>query len=120
MRSEVLRDRILVFTPKGDVIELPDGATPLDFAYAVHTAIGNHATGARVNGNAALHPLDRPLQSGDIVEVIVDQKRKGPSSDWLSFVRTTNARTKIRDALRGTLKTKMASWMSAAMPRRRG
>jgi len=120
LRSEILRDRILVFTPKGDVIELPDGATPLDFAYAIHTDIGHHATGARVNGSAALHPLDRPLQNGDMVEIVMDPKRKGPSPDWLAVVRTTNARAKIRDALRGTLKTKIASWVNAAMPKKRG
>ncbi|MDO8599657.1 MAG: RelA/SpoT family protein [bacterium] len=119
LRSEVLRDRILVFTPRGDVIELPEGATPLDFAYAIHTDVGNHATGARVNGSTSLHPLERPLQNGDMVEIIVDAKRKGPSQDWLSSVRTTNARTKIRDSLRGTLQTRVASWMSAAMPKRK-
>ncbi len=119
MRLEVLRDRILVFTPKGDVIELPEGATPLDLAYAIHTEIGNHATGARVNGTSSLHPLDQPLRNGDMVEILVDPKRKGPSADWLSSVRTTNARSKIRDALRGTLKTKVASWVSATMPKRK-
>ncbi|MBI4449521.1 bifunctional (p)ppGpp synthetase/guanosine-3',5'-bis(diphosphate) 3'-pyrophosphohydrolase, partial [Candidatus Uhrbacteria bacterium] len=119
IRSEVLRDRILVFTPKGDVIELPEGATPLDFAYAIHTDIGNRATGARVNGSASLHPLEKPLRNGDMIEVIVDPKRKGPSADWLSFVRTTQARTKIRDALRGTLRTKVASWVMQAVPRKK-
>jgi len=118
IRSEVLRDRILVFTPKGDVIELPEGATPLDFAYAIHTDIGNRATGARVNGSASLHPLDKPLRNGDMIEVIVDPKRKGPSADWLSFVHTTQARTKIRDALRGTLKTKVATWVAHAVSKR--
>lgn len=117
--KEVLRDRILVFTPKGDVIDLPEGATPLDFAYAIHSAIGNHAIGSRVNGSASLHPLDRPLQSGDIVEIIMDPKRKGPSPDWLSFVRTTRARSKIRDALRGTLRSKMAGWMQGPVPKKR-
>ncbi|MBI4434361.1 bifunctional (p)ppGpp synthetase/guanosine-3',5'-bis(diphosphate) 3'-pyrophosphohydrolase [Candidatus Uhrbacteria bacterium] len=119
IKTEILRDRILVFTPKGDVIELPEGATPLDLAYAIHTEIGNHATGARVNGTASLHPLNQPLRNGDMVEVLTDPKRKGPSADWLSSVRTTNARSKIRDALRGTLKTKVASWVSATMPKRK-
>jgi GTP pyrophosphokinase len=119
VRLEVLRDRILVFTPRGDVIELPEGATPVDFAYAIHTEIGNHTIGARVNGTPSLHPLEQPLRNGDMIEIITDPKRKGPSADWLAFVRTTNARSKIRDALRGTLKTKVATWVSQATGRKR-
>lgn len=119
MRLEVLRDRILVFTPKGDVIELPEGATPLDFAYAIHTDIGNRTTGARVNGTTSLHPLEQPLQNGDMVEILVDPKRKGPSADWLSSVRTTHARSKIRDSLRGSLKTTVANWVGQATGRKR-
>lgn len=119
LKYEVLRDRILVFTPKGDVIELPEGATPIDFAYAIHTNIGNHTIGARVNGTSALHPLDRALQRGDMVEILVDPKRSGPNPDWLSFVRTVRAREKIRDALRGTLRTTVASWVGQATARKR-
>lgn len=119
IKSEVLRDRILVFTPKGDVIELPEGATSLDFAYAIHTDIGNHTTGARVNGTTSLHPLEQPLRNGDMVEILTDPKRKGPSADWLSSVRTTHARSKIRDSLRGTLKTTVASWIGQATARKR-
>lgn len=119
LRLEVLRDRILVFTPKGDVIDLPEGATPIDLAYAIHSDIGNHATGARVNGATALYPLDKPLENGDMIEIIVDPKRKGPSSDWLTTVRTNNARGKIRDMLRGNLKLKMASWIGHVTPKKR-
>ncbi|MDO8463141.1 MAG: RelA/SpoT family protein [bacterium] len=104
LKTEVFRDRILLFTPRGDVIDLPEGATPLDFAYQIHTDVGNRTIGARVNGHAALHPLDRPLNSGDIVEIITDPKRKGPSQDWLHIVRTTHARSKIKEALRVQLR----------------
>lgn len=119
LKYEMLRDRILVFTPKGDVIELPEGATPIDFAYAIHTTIGHHTIGARVNGASALYPLDRTLQRGDMVEILVDQKRNGPNPDWLLSVRTVRAREKIRDALRGTLKTTIANWVATAIPKRK-
>lgn len=119
LKLEVLHDRILVFTPKGDVIDLPIGSTAIDFAYNVHSDIGNHATGARVNGATVLYPLDKPLENGDMIEIITDPKRKGPSSDWLTTVRTNNARGKIRDALRGSLKSKMASWIDHVTPKRR-
>lgn len=115
LKHEVLQDRIMVLTPKGDVIDLPDGATPLDFAYAVHSDIGNHAIGARVNGNHALAALDRLLENGDRVEIIVDPKRAGPSPDWLSTVKTANARAKIREALRGSIRMKVTGWVQAAL-----
>ncbi|MFH1430491.1 MAG: RelA/SpoT family protein [Candidatus Uhrbacteria bacterium] len=110
LKLDVLCDRILVFTPKGDVIELPEGATPLDFAYAIHSEVGNTAMGARVNGNTALYPLDKPLTNGDLIEIICDPKRKGPSMDWLGVVRTTQARTKIKDALRSNARTRISDW----------
>ncbi|MDO8425429.1 MAG: RelA/SpoT family protein [bacterium] len=113
LKTEVLRDRILVFTPRGDVIDLPEGATPLDFAYQIHTGIGHRAIGARVNGKQALQPLDKPLQSGDLVEIITDPKRKGPSPDWLYIVRTTYARAKIKEALRAQLRNQTSSWDAA-------
>lgn len=100
LKTEVLRDRILIFTPKGDVIDLPEGATPLDVAYAIHSDLGNHAIGARVNGQSKLHPLDAPLTSGDLVEVLTDPRRKGPSPDWLHIVKSVHARAKIKEALR--------------------
>ncbi|MBI4434156.1 bifunctional (p)ppGpp synthetase/guanosine-3',5'-bis(diphosphate) 3'-pyrophosphohydrolase [Candidatus Uhrbacteria bacterium] len=119
LKYEVLRDRILVFTPKGDVIDLPEGATPLDFAYAVHSDIGNHAVGARINGGHAFAALDRSLDNGDLVEIVVDPKRAGPSPDWLSVVKTTHARAKIRDALRGNIRTRVTGWVAAALRTRR-
>jgi GTP pyrophosphokinase len=96
IKFDVFRDRIFVFTPKGDVFDLPENATPVDFAYAVHTEIGHKAIGALVNDKMAT--LDQPLNNGDLVEIIIDKKRKGPNRDWLKFVKTNRARDKIRQA----------------------
>ncbi|MBI4513274.1 MAG: bifunctional (p)ppGpp synthetase/guanosine-3',5'-bis(diphosphate) 3'-pyrophosphohydrolase [Gemmatimonadetes bacterium] len=93
LRIDLCQDEIFVFTPKGDVKQLPRGATPIDFAFAVHTAIGVHCAGARVDGR--LVPLSRELQSGDTVEILTDPKQT-PSRDWLGFVKTARARQKIR------------------------
>ena len=96
IKFDVFRDRIFVFSPKGDVFDLPEHATPIDFAYAVHTEIGNKATGALVNDKMAA--LSQPLENGDLVEIITDKKRKSPNRDWLDFVKTNRARDKIRQA----------------------
>ncbi|HEX6065233.1 MAG TPA: bifunctional (p)ppGpp synthetase/guanosine-3',5'-bis(diphosphate) 3'-pyrophosphohydrolase [Longimicrobiales bacterium] len=93
LRIDLFQDEIFVFTPKGDVKQLPKGATPIDFAFAVHTDVGLHCAGARVNGRIA--PLARELKNGDSVEVITDPRQK-PSRDWLAFVKTARARQKIR------------------------
>lgn len=101
VKLDVFQDRIFVFSPQGDVFELPKGATPIDFAYAVHTDIGNKASGALVNDKMA--GLDYELKNGDLVEVIVDKNRKGPNYDWTKFVKTKRARDKIKqNASRGT------------------
>ncbi len=92
LKIDFLRDRIFVLTPKGDVINLPEGATPVDFAYAVHTDIGATASGARVNGKMVA--LDYELRNGETVEIIT-QKNKKPSRDWMTFVKTSQARKKI-------------------------
>ncbi len=94
IKIDIFQDRIFVFTPKGDVIDLPENATPVDFAYHIHTQIGNTATAARINNQIA--PLDTALKSGDMVEIITDKNRKGPNRDWLKFVKTTSAREKIK------------------------
>jgi GTP pyrophosphokinase len=94
VKIDLFQNEVFVFTPKGDVIDLPAGATPVDFAFRIHTDVGYHTTGAKVNGR--LVPLSHSLQSGDIVEVTTNKNSAGPSRDWLSFVRTSNARTKIR------------------------
>lgn len=97
LRIDFFQDRIFVFTPKGDVIELPEGATPIDFAYAIHSEIGNQAVGARVSDRFV--GLDAPLANGDVVEITI-QKGKKPSSKWLELARTSMAKHQIRKALR--------------------
>ncbi len=96
-KIDLFRDRVFALTPKGDVIELPKGATPVDFSYKIHSEVGNRAVGAKVNGVIAR--LDSELRSGDVVEILM-QKNKQPSASWLSFVKTAAARTGIRAALR--------------------
>lgn len=102
MKIDVFQDRIFVFTPQGDVIDLPVDATPVDFAYAIHTEVGNKCTAARIND--VMRNLDTPLQSGDIVEIITDKNRRGPNPDWLKFAKTRHARSKIKDGTKSTVK----------------
>ena len=97
LRMDLFQGEIFIFTPGGDVKTLPLGATPIDFAYSVHTEVGQHCAGARVNGRIA--PLSRELKSGDTVEIITDS-RKRPSRDWLAFVKTSRARGRIRQWIR--------------------
>ncbi len=97
LKIDFFRKRIFVFTPKGDVIDLPEEATPVDFAYAVHTEIGNRCSGAKVNGK--MSSLSQPLKNWDMVEIIVD-KNKRPSRDWLEFVKTSMARSRIKSWLK--------------------
>ncbi len=96
LRSDFFNHRVFVFTPKGDVVDLPIGASPVDFAYAIHSEIGNHLAAARVNGK--LVTLDTELRNGDIVEIVTRPTAK-PSRRWLSFARTALARRKIRQSL---------------------
>ncbi len=97
LKVDLYQDEIFVFTPRGDVKRLPKGATPIDFAFAVHTEVGQHCQGARINGRIA--PLHRPLKNGDTVEVITSPQAK-PSRDWLAHVQTARARHKIRQWIR--------------------
>ena len=94
VKKEVFQNTIYVFTPLGDVIELPNGSTPIDFAYKVHTNVGDKATGAIVNSNMV--PLDYKLKSDDIVKIITNNNSTGPSREWLNIVRTTQAKSKIK------------------------
>ncbi|MEG1476522.1 MAG: bifunctional (p)ppGpp synthetase/guanosine-3',5'-bis(diphosphate) 3'-pyrophosphohydrolase [Oscillospiraceae bacterium] len=95
IKSELLPEEVFVFTPKGDVINLPARATVIDFAYAIHSAVGNRMVGAKVNGRIV--PIDHKVVTGEIIEVITGPKDKGPSRDWLSIVTTSEARNKIRN-----------------------
>jgi GTP pyrophosphokinase len=96
LKTDFFKDRIFALTPTGDVIDLPVGATPIDFAYHIHSWLGDHCVGARINNR--LVPLDRQLQSSDIVEILT-QKNKKPSASWLDFVKTNHAKHYIKKAL---------------------
>jgi len=97
LKVDFFKDRIFVLTPKGDIIDLPEGATPIDFAYQVHTEIGNQAAGAKANGK--LVPLNYNLKSGEVVEILT-QKGKLPSSSWLEFVKMSETKKRIEEILR--------------------
>ncbi|MFA6466785.1 MAG: RelA/SpoT family protein [Patescibacteria group bacterium] len=97
IKNDLFLTQIFVFTPKGDVVELPENATPLDFAYYIHTAIGNQCVGAKINHQMV--SLDTRLKSGDVVEIMTDKNRKKPNSDWINMVATSMAKSKIRSEL---------------------
>ncbi len=110
LKIDIFRNRIFVFTPKGDVIDLPEESTCVDFAYAIHTDIGNMCIGAKINEEVA--PLERVLKNGDMVEILMDKSRKGPNPDWIKFVKTRHAKSKVRQYAR----SKISSWIKGILP----
>lgn len=114
LKVDFFNNRIFTFTPRGDVIDLPEDATPVDFAYSIHSDIGNTCTAARVNDLYV--SLDTPLRSGDVVEIVVDKNRKGPSPDWLKSVKTHVARSHIKNSLKGS---GLNEWIKKLLPHRK-
>ena len=112
MKVDFLQTRIFVFTPKGDVIDLPEGATPVDFAYHIHTDIGNKCNGAMVNDKMV--SLDTELKNGDVIEIMLNKNRKEPNADWLDFVKTHTAKEHIK----GAQKKKRMSWIKNVLPKK--
>ncbi len=111
IKLDLFKHRIFVFTPKNDVIDLPEDSTPIDFAYHIHTEVGNRTTRAKVNGKNA--PLSAKLQNGDIVEIITDKQKKGPDMNWLDYAKTSLARSKIKHYNR----KKLSNWEKRLVPR---
>lgn len=113
IKVNFLQTRIFVFTPKGDVIDLPEGATPVDFAYHIHTEIGHKCNGAVVNDKMV--SLDTELKNGDVVEIQIDKNRKGPNEDWLDFVQTHTAKGHIRSFAK---RRKIPDWIKSVLPKK--
>jgi GTP pyrophosphokinase len=111
IKVDFLQNRIFVFTPKGDVLDLPEDATPVDFAYHIHSDIGNKCGGALINDK--IMSLDTPLKNGDVVEILIDKNRKGPNEDWLQFVKTHSAAYHIKSYN----KSRVTEWLKLMIPK---
>ena len=103
LKTELFEDEVYVFTPKGAIKVLPRGATPIDFAYSIHAEIGNHMTGAKINSKMV--PIITPIKNGDIIEIITSDNSKGPSMDWLKFVKSSQAKNRIQQWFKKEKKT---------------
>ena len=103
LKTELFVDEVYVFTPKGAIKVLPRGATPIDFAYSIHAEIGNHMTGAKINSKMV--PIITPIKNGDIIEIITSENSKGPSLDWLKFVKSSSAKNRIQQWFKKEKKT---------------
>lgn len=112
LKIEFFKNRIFIFTPEGDVIDLPEDSTPIDFAYHIHSELGSSCSGARINEKIA--SLDTLLKSGDMVEIITNKNKKNPSKDWLDFVKTSTAKSKIKSALTAQKKGMIGKAIQAA------
>jgi len=115
LKIDFFKNRIFVLTPKGDIVDLPEGATPVDFAYHVHTDIGNHCTGAKINGKMVT--VSTPLKNGDVVEILIDRK-KDPSRDWLKFAKTNLARSNIKKGTKKGFLENLTSKISPTMAKK--
>ena len=98
LKIDFFKNHIFAFTPRGDVIDFPEDSTPIDFAYQVHSEIGNQAMGAKANGKMVT--LDYKIKNGDVIEIITSKEKKNPNRDWLRFVRTTLAKSQIKKSLK--------------------
>lgn len=98
LKIDFFKNHIFAFTPKGDIIDLPEEATPIDFAYAIHSEIGDAAVGAKADGK--IIPLDEPIKNAQVIEILTEKNKKKASRDWLSFVKTNGAKSHIRRSLR--------------------
>lgn len=121
MKTDLYGGEVFIFTPKGDVVSLPEGSTPIDFAYSVHTDIGHKCVSAKINGRIV--PLTSKLSTGDFVEIITGSSAKGPSRDWLKYIKTTGAKAKIKSYFKKQMKEeniKLGKDMLEAEAKRKG